>query len=134
MRTESICRETLKKLIATMPLDEITVQILCDKAKSNRQTFYYHFRDIYDVVNSIILEEQIDHSNDIKIQTILKNTMSYVNKNYQFLYALLNSFARDLVEELFYSHFFKKIGNNISALGERNRFTVHSDKRNAALG
>lgn len=113
MRTESRYREGLKELIATMPLEEITVQVLCDKVGSARQTFYYHYRYIYDVVNSIILEEKIDRSNEIKIQSIIKNTLVYVNKNYQLLYAFLNSFAKDLVEELFYSHFYHKIGDNL---------------------
>ena len=110
MKTESKYREALKELILTKPLEEITVQVLCDKVNTPRQTFYYHFRDIYDVINSIILEEKIDRSNEIKIQSIIKNTITYTNKNFQFLYSLMNSYAKDLIIEFYYSHFYKKIG------------------------
>ena len=113
MKTESKYREALKELILTKPLEEITVQVLCDKVNTPRQTFYYHFRDIYDVINSIILEEKIDRSNEIKIQSIIKNTITYTNKNFQFLYSLMNSYAKDLIIEFYYSHFYKKIGENL---------------------
>ena len=114
MKTESKYREALKELILTKPLEEITVQVLCDKVNTPRQTFYYHFRDIYDVINSIILEEKIDRSNEIKIQSIIKNTITYTNKNFQFLYSLMNSYAKDLIIEFYYSHFYKKIGENLT--------------------
>ena len=38
MKTESKYREALKELILTKPLEEITVQVLCDKVNTPRQT------------------------------------------------------------------------------------------------
>ena len=54
MKTEQIFQEGLRTLLKQKPLDEINVIMLCDFVKSNRQTFYYHFRDISDVVDVVI--------------------------------------------------------------------------------
>ena len=40
----------LLELLEAKPLDKITVTELVKKCGVNRQTFYYNFRDIYDLV------------------------------------------------------------------------------------
>ena len=42
--------ETLSQLLCRKPLDKITVKELVDTCGISRQTFYYHFQDIMDVV------------------------------------------------------------------------------------
>lgn len=41
---------SLRKLLQNKPLDKITVVDIVEDCGVNRQTFYYHFRDIYDLV------------------------------------------------------------------------------------
>ena len=41
---------SLKDLLAEKPLDKITVTDLTEHCGVNRMTFYYHFKDIYDLV------------------------------------------------------------------------------------
>ncbi|MFQ9917935.1 MAG: TetR/AcrR family transcriptional regulator [Flavonifractor plautii] len=41
---------SLKKLLLERPLDKITVTDIAEDCGINRMTFYYHFRDIYDLV------------------------------------------------------------------------------------
>ena len=41
---------SLKKLLCTKTLDKITIQELTDDCGISRMTFYYHFKDIYDLV------------------------------------------------------------------------------------
>ena len=43
----------LKKLVREMPLNKITVRLLCEQCGVNRGTFYYHFLDIMDLVEWI---------------------------------------------------------------------------------
>ncbi len=38
-----------KKLVQEMPMKKVTVQLLCQRCGINRGTFYYHFRDIFDL-------------------------------------------------------------------------------------
>ena len=47
----------LKNLLRTKPLNKITVQDIADECGVNRQTFYYHFQDIYDLVEWSCLED-----------------------------------------------------------------------------
>ena len=52
-RTKEMLAESLMKLIARRTLDKITIQDIVDDCGYNRQTFYYHFHDIYDLIDWI---------------------------------------------------------------------------------
>lgn len=51
--TEYLLARELKKLMTEKALDRITVSDLAEAAGINRQTFYYHYHDIYEVVEKI---------------------------------------------------------------------------------
>ena len=48
---------SLKDLLAEKPLDKITVTDLTEHCGVNRMTFYYHFKDIYDLVEWVCMED-----------------------------------------------------------------------------
>lgn len=54
VKTKKLLYETLLDLLVTTPLNHITVKKLCDKADINRNTFYYHFNCIDDLLLEII--------------------------------------------------------------------------------
>ena len=47
----------LKNLLKEKKLNKITVQDIADECGINRQTFYYHFQDIYDLVEWTCIED-----------------------------------------------------------------------------
>lgn len=49
----AIC-EALKRILEHKALDNITIKDITDECGINRMTFYYHFRDIYDLVEWIL--------------------------------------------------------------------------------
>ena len=49
--------QSLKELLTEKPLDKITVTDLTEHCGVNRMTFYYHFKDIYDLVEWACLED-----------------------------------------------------------------------------
>ena len=51
--TKRALEASLKKLVKTKPLNKITVSDITDDCGINRMTFYYHFKDIYDLVEWI---------------------------------------------------------------------------------
>ena len=55
--TKSALASALKELMETTPFAKITVSDICAKCNMNRKSFYYHFRDIYDLVEWACLEE-----------------------------------------------------------------------------
>ncbi len=55
--TKKALAASFKKLLSERPLDAITVVEIAEDCEVNRQTFYYHFRDIYDLINWIYTTE-----------------------------------------------------------------------------
>ena len=55
--TKKALAASLKKLLAEKPLDKITIIDIVEECEVNRQTFYYHFKDIYDLVDWIYTSE-----------------------------------------------------------------------------
>ncbi len=49
--------ESLKKMLDKKTLDHITVKDIVEDCGVSRQAFYYHFTDIYDLVEWIFMEE-----------------------------------------------------------------------------
>lgn len=110
MKIETKYQEGLKRLIKEKQLDEINVVMLCDAVKSNRQTFYYHYRDISDVVDSIFLKEKIGQGKILPdFESSLKAMIVYLNNNYSFVSAINNSFAQDKFTSFLYSYFYNKL-------------------------
>lgn len=62
--TKKALAASLKELMEEMPFEKITVGDICNKCAMNRKSFYYHFKDKYDLVNWIF---------DIEFITIEKN-------------------------------------------------------------
>lgn len=48
--TKHALEASLKNLLLQKPLNKITIQDITDDCGINRMTFYYHFKDIYDLV------------------------------------------------------------------------------------
>ena len=48
--TKKALETSLKHLLLQKPLPKITIQDLTDDCGISRMTFYYHFKDIYDLV------------------------------------------------------------------------------------
>jgi len=55
--TKKALASSLKKLLAMKPLSKITVIELVNDCEVNRQTFYYHFQDINDLLEWFIMNE-----------------------------------------------------------------------------
>ena len=55
-KTRKSIADAFLELRARKPIEKITVKELCEKAQINKSTFYTHYRDIYDL--SETLEEQ----------------------------------------------------------------------------
>ena len=47
---KAVIAEALKKMMLQKSIDKITVKALIDERHISRQTFYYHFQDIMDVM------------------------------------------------------------------------------------
>lgn len=57
--TKRALEASLKKLLNQKPLNKITINDITEDCGVNRMTFYYHFKDIYDLVDWILTEDAI---------------------------------------------------------------------------
>lgn len=55
--TKRALEQSLKNLLLQKPLHKITISDIADDCGINRMTFYYHFKDIYDLVEWSCLED-----------------------------------------------------------------------------
>ena len=55
--TKLALANSLKKLLQKKFLDDITVKEIVEDCEVNRQTFYYHFQDIYDLLRWYLSHE-----------------------------------------------------------------------------
>lgn len=53
---------SLKSLMSEQPFSKISIGEICDRCEMNRKSFYYHFRDKYDLVNWIFEREFVSVS------------------------------------------------------------------------
>lgn len=55
--TKRALEQSLKNLLLKKPLNKITINDIAEDCGINRMTFYYHFKDIYDLVEWSCLED-----------------------------------------------------------------------------
>ena len=56
-RTKLMFAEELEKLLETKPFDKVRVLDLCKRCGATPQTFYYHFKDKYDLAAWVFLHD-----------------------------------------------------------------------------
>lgn len=102
-RTKNVMKSSLKKLIQQKPLAKITISDIADDCGISRMTFYYHFKDIYDLVEWCILsdaEESIRGgvvaSDTWENELVTIFTVARMNK--EFYLSLFKSIDRELSE------------------------------------
>ena len=105
--TNEVIQNATKELVINNNLDDINVVSLCHDLGIKRQTFYYHYQNIYDVIESIFVDDARDYlgSNWDKevYETNLKN---YIKKEIKFLVAIAESNVSELLREFFYDLFY----------------------------
>ena len=55
--TKRALEQSLKNLLLKKPLTKITINDIAEDCGINRMTFYYHFKDIYDLVEWSCMED-----------------------------------------------------------------------------
>ncbi|ROR31653.1 putative dihydroxyacetone kinase regulator [Mobilisporobacter senegalensis] len=104
--TKRALAASLKKLLATTTLDKITVKdIVCD-CEVNRQTFYYHFQDIYALIEWIYTteaEKAIDGNKTYDTwQQGFNQVFVYMHDNKHLVMNTYRSLSREYLERFLY--------------------------------
>lgn len=98
--------ESLKKLIRTKRLEKITINDLTTDCGVSRMAFYYHFQDIYDLVEWVCVEDGKKALQDKKTYDTWQEGMSQifdaVLDNKEFILNVCRSIGRERVERYLY--------------------------------
>lgn len=93
---------SLKKLAMTKPLDKITINDLTTDCGISRMSFYYHYKDIYDLVEWCCLEDGKRALQDKKTydtwQEGIYQIFEAVMANKPFILNVYRSIGRDRIE------------------------------------
>ena len=87
--TKKALADSLKRILLKKDIDKITIDEIAKETGVNRQTFYYHFNDIYDLVewiyNSEILVGIQGLNNHDDWKKTLSTILNYIIKNKVFI-------------------------------------------------
>ena len=96
----------LKEMLQTKPLSKISVSNLIRHCNINRKTFYYHFEDIFSLLEWTLQQETIELLKHYNIFTDYNNAIGfvidYVEANYSMLSNIYNSMGHHQLQ-LFFS-------------------------------
>ena len=107
----------MKELMAERPMEKIKVRDIVERCNMTRQSFYYHFKDKYDLVNWIYYTEffkDIQNSLEIPSWDLIERICEFFYKNRIFYTNALNVRGQNSFSEYFnevmHSVFHSKLG------------------------
>ena len=100
--TKRAIRESFLKLLNEKPLKQISVRDIVDDCGINRNTFYYHYQDIPDLMECIIREDAdniiLDNPRIQTIEECLEAIISFSLQNRRAVLHIYKSINRDVFE------------------------------------
>lgn len=103
--TKHALAAALKQCMKQKPLDKISIREITDLCSLRRETFYYHFSDIYDLVQWMFEEEALDllrrHEGVQLWQEGLLDLFRYIQDNRSFCLCALRSLGHGHLRRLF---------------------------------
>ena len=103
--TKRALEASLKKLLLKKPLNKITINDITEDCGVNRMTFYYHFKDIYDLVDWIMVEDAAKAQEGKSFETWSEAFLDILNEirdNKVLVQNVYRSISREQVEQYLY--------------------------------
>lgn len=121
--TKKAILSNFEQMLIEMPFDKITVSALVERSEISSNTFYYHFRDIYDLLDVWLAEqkkvffEEVEDAADWT--SCLKTALKKLRDHPKIVYHVFDSLSRERIEQFvfvvlekeFYSAIKESVGN-----------------------
>jgi len=105
--TKKAIIQTFQDMLVEMPFDKITVSALVARCGLSSNTFYYHFQDIYDLLEVWLGQEEekyLHHGSDPATwEADIRTVLHILQDNPKPVYHLVNSLSRDRLERYIFS-------------------------------
>ncbi len=121
-RTKYALAAALKKLMAQKPIDKISIHDLTESCGIRRQTFYYHFEDVYDLLRWMFQEEAVallkQHEGTLLWQEGLLQLFHYIEVNRAVCLCALKSVGREHLKRFFQADIHAVIHRTIEQISQ----------------
>lgn len=105
--TKKALAASFMKLLNQTTLDKITIKDIVDECGVNRNTFYYHFQDVYDLMDWIFITEAKQVIDENKTydnwQQGFLQSANYLLENKKLIFHAYNSLSREQLERYLYN-------------------------------
>ncbi len=115
--------KNFEEMLVEMPFSKVTVSALVERCEISSNTFYYHFRDIYELLDAWLTSKEKKYIDSIDIienwSESLKRFLKAMQENSKLVYHISDSIPRDHLErfvfgrmqERFYEVAKKRVGD-----------------------
>ncbi|RVU54022.1 TetR/AcrR family transcriptional regulator [Anaerosphaera multitolerans] len=126
-------KETIQSVFIEMlnerPLSKITIKEIAERSEINRNTFYYHYEDIYELLSEIFqkeIETFINEYNDtLSWEDSFISASRFALENKKAIYHIYNSMQREELRDYIYNvagevmgKYVERVNRNIGASKE----------------
>lgn len=105
--TQKAILNVFEEMLHQMPFDKITVSALVAKCEISSNTFYYHYRDIYDLLETWLLtkKNQLAKETDSaeKWPARVKRLLHKMQDNPKLVYHIWHSISRERLERFVFN-------------------------------
>lgn len=147
-KTKDLLVSSLQELLLTKPLDKIRISDITDHCGMNRQTFYYHFHDIYDLIEYAYYHDSsrpyiIDKlavSAPFLWRNAFDELLNYIHDNEIFILRIRHSLSSNYLTNILkhsveeYLHKVLHIANEEYHVSEKNMNNIQIFYNNAIVG
>lgn len=106
VETKLAFADALKKLLHKKSLSKITISDLAKECDLNRNTFYYHFIDINDLLDWMLKKDTEEIRNSVccsdNIETAIRLVLEYFDKNLYMVQRIHRSLGDEAVKNLIF--------------------------------
>lgn len=130
--TKKALAKSLKELMNSIPLNKISVKEIVNNCGLNRQTFYYHFQDIYNLLEWIYETEAVESISQYRSYNTwtdgFQKIFNYIESNRRFCMNTLNSLGRNHLDSYLYTVTYDLIIGVVNEVSQNMRATEDNKK------
>ncbi|WP_172193670.1 MULTISPECIES: TetR/AcrR family transcriptional regulator [Saccharibacillus] len=130
LRTRQLLKDALIELMQEMDVDKITVNRIAERATINRVTFYLHYKDIHDMLETMademaqdverVMTRTIEQHRNGTNETMLLGLLEHIAANADFYKVVLGAGKTPVFHERLLNVFVSKIRTGIQEMPVKN--------------
>lgn len=130
-KTEEMLCRTFLDLLRKQPFSKITIQRIAGSCNVNRQTFYYHFDNIYDLMGTAFLEHYgrvLSRGRDWPLENRLYVFFHWMADNRGMLRNLCGAVERETIRKVLFPLVFLTVGKDGQTPGKSVMDAEHQEE------